>query len=301
MSRATLGSHGEFSLPYITDELSTPRPMNDATITRSQIVAQLRTLGVEPGDILEVHSSLRSIGSVVGGADAVVLALLDAVVPGGTIVAFVSMHDNSYHLHEWSEDRQQAYRSDLPGFDVGRSSARSDHGFLAERIRTWPGALRSVHPEAGVAAVGDSAALIVDPHPDDFAFGRGTPFDRIKAAGGKVLMLGAPLGTITMLHHAETIAEVPDKRLVNCELPVEINGQAIWQMYRDIDSSSRGAFQYSKVLPEGQDPFEFIALEAMRFGIGQKGKVGLADSYLFPAKALVDFAVTWIQGHFHGT
>jgi len=275
--------------------------MNDPAITRSQIVAQLRTLGVEPGDILEVHSSLRSMGKVVGGADAVVLALLDAVGPGGTIVAVVSMHDNSYHLHEWPEERQEAYRRELPPFDMGRSTARSDHGFLAERIRTWPGALRSTHPEAGVAAIGDRAAWIVDPHPDDFAFGQGTPFDRIKLAGGKVMMLGAPLGTITMLHHAETIADVPAKRLVSYEIPVQVDGQTIWKSYRDIDSSSRGAFPYSEVLPEGQDPFEFIALETMRLGFGRTAKVGLADCYLFTAEALVAFAVEWIQGHFRET
>ena len=266
--------------------------------TRSQIASQLGAIGVEPGDILEVHSSLRSLGDVVGGADAVVLALDDAVGPGGTLVAYVSMHDNPYHLQDWPEERQKVYRRELPAFDMGRSSARSDHGFLAERIRTWPGALRSTHPEAGVAAVDERAAWIVDPHPDDFAFGPGTPFDRIKLASGKVLTLGAPLGTITMLHHAETIAHAPEKRLISYEIPIRVDGQDVWKSYRDIDSSSSGAFPYSKVLRGGEDSFEFIAREALRSGIGRTGKVGLADCYLFPANALVDFAVEWMQAQF---
>ena len=266
--------------------------------TRSQLASQLRTLGVEAGDILEVHSSLRSLGKVVGGADAVVLALLEAASPGGTLVAIVSMHDNPYHLHDWPEERQRAYRHELPAFDMARSTARSDHGFLAERIRTWPGAIRSTHPEAGVASIGEQAAWIVSPHPDDFAYGHDTPFDRIKLAGGKVLMLGAPLGTITMLHHAETIADVPGKRLVSYQIPIDVDGESIWKSYRDIDSSSRGALPYSKMVPEGEDPFEFIAREALRSGIGRTGKVGLADCYLFPAGALVDFAVEWMQTQF---
>ncbi len=73
---------------------------------------------------------------------------------------------------------------------------------------------------------------------------------------------------------------------------------SIWKSYRDIDRSSRGAFPYSKMVPEGEDPFEFIARKAMRSGIGRTGKVGLAHCHLFPAGALVDFAVEWMQTQF---
>jgi aminoglycoside 3-N-acetyltransferase len=44
-------------------------------------------LGVRPGELLLAHSSLSSFGHVVGGADAVALALVDAV--GHTGTAFV--------------------------------------------------------------------------------------------------------------------------------------------------------------------------------------------------------------------
>ncbi len=38
-----------------------------------------------------------------------------------------------------------------------------------------------------------------------------------------------------------------------------------------------------------------IAREALASGIGVSGKIGGADSYIFPAKELVDFAVDWIE------
>ena len=49
--------------------------------TRSSIATELRTLGIERGMTLMVHSSLSRLGFVAGGAHAVVLALLDAVGP----------------------------------------------------------------------------------------------------------------------------------------------------------------------------------------------------------------------------
>ena len=271
---------------------------NEPLITRSIIANQLGSLGVERGDILEVHAGLRSVGPVVGGADALMLALLDAVGPEGTIVAVVAIDDHPYYLHDWPADKKQAYRDEWPPFDPARSSARRDHGILAERIRTWPGAIRSNHPEMGVAAVGDKASWITEPHPPDFANGVGTPYDRIKLAGGKVLMLGAPLGTITMLHHAETIADIPNKRLVTYEIAVLVDGQRTWQSFHDIETGSRGAFPYEDVVPHGVDAFEVIARDALAAGVGRHGRAGLADAYLFPAQELVDFAVGWLAGRF---
>ena len=271
---------------------------DDQLITRSLIADQLGSLGVRRGDVLEVHAGLRSVGQVVGGADAVVLALLDAVGPDGTIVAVVSVDDDPYHLSDWPAHRQRAYWEEWPPFDPARSSARRDHGILAERIRTWPEAVRSNHPEMGVAAVGEKASWITEPHPPDFAFGVDTPYDRIKRAGGKVLMLGAPLSTITMLHHAETIADIPGKRLVTYEIAVLVDGERAWRSFHDIESGSRGAFPYEDVVPDGADAFEVIARDALAAGVGRHGRAGLAGAYLFPAQELVDFAVGWLAGRF---
>jgi aminoglycoside 3-N-acetyltransferase len=54
--------------------------------TVPSLVDDLHTLGVTPGALLLVHSSLSRLGYVAGGAPAVVQALLNAVGPAGTIV-----------------------------------------------------------------------------------------------------------------------------------------------------------------------------------------------------------------------
>ena len=150
----------------------------------------------------------------------------------------------------------------------------------------------------GVAAIGEKASWLTESHPPDFAFGPGTPYDRIKRAGGKVLLVGAPLETITMLHHAETIADIPDKRLVTYEFPVLLDGQRVWRTFHDIESGGQGAFPYESVVPAGTDPFEVIARDALAAGVGRHGQIGQAEAYLFPAQELVDFAVGWLTARF---
>ncbi|MCE2469522.1 MAG: aminoglycoside 3-N-acetyltransferase [Dehalococcoidia bacterium] len=264
--------------------------------TRSQLASDLRALGVERGDMLEIHASLRAVGRVVGGVDAVVLALLDAVSAEGTLAVVASMEDEAIDPSAPLE-AQRARRAEVPPFDPARSAVRLEHGVLAERVRTWPGALRGDHPEAGVAAVGARAVWLVAPHPANFAFGAGTPYERLKDAGGKALLLGAPLNTITMLHHAESIAPLPGKITLAYEMPILVDGELVWREYRDIDSVN-GAFDYARIVPEGVDAFDVIAGAALEAGVGRMGMVGGARSHLFEAQALVEFAVAWLTERF---
>jgi aminoglycoside 3-N-acetyltransferase len=55
--------------------------------TRTSLGADLRRLGVKPASVLMVHASVRSLGPVTGGVNAIVQALLDAIAPAGTLTA----------------------------------------------------------------------------------------------------------------------------------------------------------------------------------------------------------------------
>ena len=47
-------------------------------VTRLDVAAALRSVGVSPGDTVLFHSSLSSMGTVEGGADAVIDGFLDS-------------------------------------------------------------------------------------------------------------------------------------------------------------------------------------------------------------------------------
>jgi aminoglycoside 3-N-acetyltransferase len=238
---------------------------------------------------------MRSLGWVIGGPDTVVAALLEAVGAEGTIMAYAGWDQDPFHLPEWPAAVAEAALSELPAFEPAVSEANRDHGRIPERIRTWPGAVRGSHPEASMVAVGPNAAWLVDPHPSDDAHADGTPFSRLREADGSVLMLGAPLGAITLLHHAEALAEAPGKRRVTYRMPVIVDGAAVWRTFHDIDTSE-GAFDYAAVV-EG-DAFEAIALDAIRAGVGVQGPVGASTSSLFDADAVTRFAIGWIEARF---
>jgi aminoglycoside 3-N-acetyltransferase len=273
-------------------------PKGVRPVTRSELVRDLRKLGVRPESVLMVHTRMSAIGWVVGGADVVVMALLDVLGTEGTLMAYAGWDENPWHLDSWPKEWQQAYLEELPPFDPMVMESDREVGRLPERIRTWPGARRSSHPEASMVAIGARAGWIVDPQPWDFPYGPGSPLARLAELGGQVLMLGAPLDTITLLHHAEHLAEGPRKRFVERQMPVMDDGRSMWRMYTDIDTSARGAFPYEEVLDPGVDPFQVIGTEAVTARIGMSGRVGDAESNLFEAEPLVRFSVRWLEERF---
>ena len=77
------------------------------------------------------------------------------------------------------EEHREAYRAEPPVCDPATGEVDPDYGRIPERVRTWPGALRSVHPEASVVAVGPRAAWLTEP-----ARGRLRGGQPVRAAGG---------------------------------------------------------------------------------------------------------------------
>jgi aminoglycoside 3-N-acetyltransferase len=266
-------------------------------VTRSQLVEDLRKLGVRSGGVVMVHCRLSALGHVVGGAEVVVRALLDALGPEGTLVAYTGWQDAPPDdLDALEEGARRAYLGEHPAYDPRVALSRRDHGRVPEALRTWPGALHSGHPEAGVAAVGALAGLVAASHPYDEAYGAGTPYARLVELGGQVAMLGAPLDTVTLVHHAETVARVPDKRRVGYRYPVFEGDKRLWRSFSDIDTST-GALPYERLTGE-EDYVGYIARSALAAGSGAGGPVGETTAHLFDARGLVEHAVGWIERNF---
>jgi len=265
-------------------------------VTRSRLAADLRRLGVRAGGITMVHTRMRAIGRVVGGSETVVRAPVEALGPEGTLMAYASWEEHVYRPAEWPGEHRDAYLAEPPVFHVATAEAVREHGRIPERVRTWPGAAHSGHPEAGVVAVGARASWLTDPHPSDDGYGARSPFARLVEAAGQVLLLGAPLETATLLHHAEAIARAPGRRRVTFRVPVAEHGRVAERTYTDIDTSA-GAFPYGQ-LGLGEDEFAVIVRAALAAGIGVRGLVGEAESHLFPAPELTAFAVAWLEERF---
>jgi aminoglycoside 3-N-acetyltransferase len=268
-----------------------------AAIGRARLRDDLRRLGLRDGAVAMVHTRMRALGWVIGGSEAVVRALLDVLGPQGTLMAYASWEEHVYEAGDWPADRREAYLAEPPVFELQTAAVDPGYGRIPERVRTWPGARRSVNPEASVVAVGARADWLCAQQPDDDAYGARSPLARLVEAGGQVLMLGAPLDTVTLLHHAEAIARVPRKRRVTFEVRVAQDGDVVKRTYTDVDTSDPGALPYEELGHE-EDAFAVIAREALAAGIGVRGRVGQAECHLFDAGPLTRFAVAWMEERF---
>jgi aminoglycoside 3-N-acetyltransferase len=259
-------------------------------VTSGQLAADLGRAGLAPGSLVMVHARMSAFPWMVGGAEGFMRGLLAAVGPAGTIAAYVGWEDHTYHLASWPPARQAAYRAGMPPFDPATSEARRRYGRLPERIRTWPGARRSAHPEMNMVAVGPLAGWLTAGTLDDDPWAPGSPLARVVEADGVVLMLGAPVGSTTIIHHAEYLAAVEPKRWVDYEMPVLIDGRTEWRRFRAIDTS-RGAFDY----PIDGDYVEAVVRSALEAGVGRRIAVLGTGCHMLPARALVAYAVSWIE------
>ncbi len=261
-------------------------------VTCGQLRADLRALGVRPGDTLMLHVSVRALGWIVGGPRVVLAALLDLLTPTGTLLMLASWEGNPYGLAEWPDSTRAAWLAECPPFDPATSPA--DHrelSILAEYLRTWPGARRSDHPLASFVAVGARAEELTARHPWHYGHGPDGPLARFCAVGGAVLLLGASFANVTLLHHAEHLAAIPDKRVDRYTMPVLRAGARVWVAIEEYDTTN-GIADFGE-----EEPFAAIGRDFLAAGQGQRGVVGAADAVLLPAPALVRFGVHWLETH----
>ena len=173
--------------------------------TRENLVRELKTLGLHPGDAVMLHSSLSSLGCVEGGAETVVDAFLDALGPEGTLLvpAFrdsVWGDPDDFAISDCQDCPQRLCPSRQPGFQ----------GIIPETVRLRSGSLRSCHPTHSWVALGPAAERLLAGHRQSpTPCGRGNPFEELVVLDGCVVTLGVGMDAVTLWHYYEEILDVP--------------------------------------------------------------------------------------------
>ncbi|MBV0893201.1 aminoglycoside 3-N-acetyltransferase [Paracoccus sp. Z118] len=264
--------------------------------SKASVIADLNRLGVEPGDLLMLHASLKAIGPVENGAEGIIAALLEVVSPAGTLMGYASWDRSPYEATLNGARMSDHERRAWPVFDPETAGTYRGFGLLNQFLADTPGARRSAHPDASMVAVGARAQELTEDHPLGHALGRGSPLERLVYLGGKVLLLGAPLDAVTVLHYAEAIAEVPGKRRVTCEMPLRgTDGRTVWVKTEEFDSNGI----LDRFAVEGEpDAVETIARAYVASGRHRQGRVAGAQCHLFDAQDITAFGVSYLEQHF---
>jgi aminoglycoside 3-N-acetyltransferase len=156
------------------------------------LVEALRSVGVEEGDTIMLHSAFRESNGFRGTPADVADAFLTALGEAGNLI-MVSLPTTGAS-HE--------YLSRLSVFDVRKVPSRM--GLVSEFFRRREGVLRSLHPSHPMLAFGPRAHWIVEGHDQClYPCGPGTPFDKAVELDGKIVFFDTGLGKMTFFHWLE--------------------------------------------------------------------------------------------------
>lgn len=256
---------------------------------------QLRALGLRAGDVVMVHASLRAIGPVEGRADGVIDAILAAIGPDGTMLMVLGSRDDFSWVDRRPEDERAALLAAAPPFDARTTPADPEVGTLAEVLRQRDGVRLSDHPDGRFAALGGDAERFVANVPWDDYFGAGSPLERLVEADGRVLRLGADRDTVTLIHHAEWLADLPAKARVRRHHRVRTSSGPVVRVVDTLDDE-HGIV----TTDDGSDYFVDLLDAYLATGAARVGRVGGATAELIEARSFLTFAVPWLEARFGG-
>lgn len=165
------------------------------THTYESLIAQLEELGIDRHGTLLMHSSMKSMGEVEGGADTVLDALSDYMKDGLLVLP----------THTWS-----TINKSNPLFHVETSSCCV--GILPELFRKRPNVVRSWHPTHSVAALGkDAQTFTQDDHLFDTPCARGSAWGKLLDRQATILLVGVDLKRNTFIHGIEEWVDIPGR------------------------------------------------------------------------------------------
>jgi len=258
------------------------------SVPAGQLRADLARLGLPTGGTVLVQVSMRRIGWLDGGADALLDALRDAIGPDGTVVTPTQTANNSTTTREFREAARglsaagrQALEDAIAGYEPAHSVSYR-MGRFAEAVRTSPGAVRSGHPQTSFSAVGPDAQWLMAVHDQDSHLGERSPLARLYDIAATVVLIGRPFAFCTEFHLAEhRLAEPPRRRPYRCFVMIDAVRTTVDFIAPDLDDSDFGQLG--------------DALGAS--GAVTTGNVGYAATHVVSFRRAVDFAVTWMAAN----
>ena len=160
-------------------------------VTEDIVRDSLESIRITEDDGLLVHSAIQFLGKPEGGVGVYLDGIGAGIGQRGTLVV-------------------PTFNFDFPAqreFDPAETPSKG-MGSFSEFIRKLPGSKRTLHPMQSVACYGYLAEDLAN-RDTPSAFDPGSVYDRMLDLDFKLLLLGADIQSVSMLHYSEQRAGVP--------------------------------------------------------------------------------------------
>lgn len=229
--------------------------------TKETLFNDLKNMGLQHTDAIMVHSSMKAIGPVDGGADTVVDTFMEYFKDG----LFMTP------THTWAQMSEE-----YALFDPKEEPACV--GIIPNIFRTREGVVRSLHPTHSIAAYGPKATEYVAGEENvTTPCQPGGCWSRLLDINAKILMLGCTHTRNTYIHAVEELLDVPERLT---EKPVDFQ-------IKMPDGSIKAVAvhrHYNKVKEHISEEYDKLAQAFYDCGAAQKVKFGDADCILCDAR-----------------
>ena len=240
-----------------------------------ELVENIKYLGVKKDDVLLVHSSMKAIGDVEGGADTVIDALMEAVSEGMLILpahTWATMNEN-HNIYDYKTE--PACVGIIPNLFLKRK-----------------GVLRSLHPTHSVAAWSKNSTLaeqyVAGEENQITPCARNGCYGKLYDINAKILLLGVGLNKNTYMHGVEEWHGIKE-RLTNYAIPLDIKMP---------DGSLKPVQMHKHYKPDNISVSEYYVKMETPFserGALVKGNIGDAHSMLMSAVKVADITTEYLE------
>lgn len=251
-------------------------------VTKESIVSDLRSAGLHQGQTVIVHSSLKSLGWVCGGAQSVILALQEILTPYGNLIMPTHSSSNT-NPKDWQHPAVPDHwvpiiQDSMPAFHPNMTPTRG-MGQIPELFRTFPNVIRSYHPSVSFCAWGKDKEYITNNHSLNFPLGEQSPLSRIYDLNASILLLGVDHDSNTSLHLAEYRQD--HTQATKGSGAILQNEYSRWVEFDDIILNDDIFLQIGAAY---ENEFQLTPFF-----------VGTAKCKLIPQAPLINFAVNWLN------
>jgi len=240
--------------------------------TKQDLIDAIIEIGIKPSDTLLIHSSMKAVGQVEGGADTVLDAFTQYLQEEGLLI---------FPTHTWNQ-MNDSYNLFNP------MTEPSCVGILTNLFRKRPGVIRSLHPTHSVAALGkDAKEYTLGEEVFDTPCPRKGCWGKLYDRKAKILFLGCSLKRNTFLHGVEEWLQIPNRLGEKPkQLKILLADGSIIDRPCHPHSSTYGnvSLNYDKMLA----PF-------LHKKIANEGKIGDAKSFLCDAVGMADLTTKFLK------